>query len=183
MTPVALGFGDQTVGTTSAARRVTFTNRGDAPRDLGALTISGARGFAVSDNCPAVLGPGKVCTATVTFAPSGAGPRSAQLRMGTVSVGLRGAGVAPAPPPPPPAPQLVLVPGHTGDQLADAQRSIEAAGLKVGAVTRSSGSEAEGTVLGQTPAGGVNVARGGAVDLVVSSGVVQVAVPQLAGGR
>ena len=181
VTPVALGFGDQTVGTTSAARRVTLTNRGNASMDLGALTLSGARGFAVSDNCPAALGPGRVCTATVTFAPSSAGPRSAQLRMGTESVGLRGAGVAPAPPPPPPAPQLVLVPGLTGDQLADAQRAIEAAGLKVGAVTRRAGSEAEGTVVGQTPAGGANVERGGSVDLVVSSGVVQVAVPPLAG--
>ncbi len=178
VTPAALGFGDQTVGTTSAARRVTLTNRGNASMDLGALTLSGARGFAVSDNCPAALGPGKVCTATVTFSPSSAGPRSAQLRTGTVSVGLRGAGVAPAPPP---APQLVLVPGLTGDQLADAQRAIEAAGLKVGAVTRRAGSEAEGTVVGQTPASGANVERGGSVDLVVSSGVVQVAVPSLVG--
>ena len=183
VTPAALGFGDQTVGTTSAARRVTLTNRGNASMDLGALTLSGARGFAVSDNCPAALGPGKVCTATVTFAPSSAGPRSAQLRTGTVSVGLRGAGVAPAPPPPPPAPQLVLVPGLTGDQLADAQRAIEAAGLKVGAVTRRAGSEAEGTVVGQTPAGGANVERGGSVDLVVSSGVVQVAVPSWSASR
>ena len=63
------------------------------------MTITGARGFAVFDNCPAMLGPGQACSATVTFAPSGVGPRSAQLRMGTVSVTLRGAGVAPPPPP------------------------------------------------------------------------------------
>ena len=97
VTPAALGFGDQTVGTTSATRRITLTNRGSAPADLGVPTVAGARGFAVSDSCPAALGAGKACTATVTFAPSGTGVRSAQFRMGTVSVTLRGSGVAPPP--------------------------------------------------------------------------------------
>ena len=39
-------------------RRVTFTNRGGAPSDLGAVTIAGARGFAVFDNCPGRARPG-----------------------------------------------------------------------------------------------------------------------------
>ena len=130
VTPTALGFGDQTVGTRSAAR-VTLTNRGNAPADLGVPTIAGARGFAVSDGCPTSLGPGKACTATVTFAPSDTGVRSAQFRMGTVAVTLRGSGVAPPPPPPPPAPKAALVPGVTGGSLADAQGAIEAAGLRL----------------------------------------------------
>ncbi len=98
VTPSALRFGDQAVGTASAGQPVTLTNGGGAPIDLGATTIAGSNNFAVTgSDCRGRLAPGAACRTTVTFTPTGAGPRDAQLLLGAPgrpSVPLRGSGVA-----------------------------------------------------------------------------------------
>jgi hypothetical protein len=98
VTPASLRFGDRTVGTASAGLPVTLANRGAGPIDVGAPTIAGPKDFAIIGNdCPARLAPGAVCTTTVTFTPTGAGPRDAQLLVGAPgrpSVPLHGSGIA-----------------------------------------------------------------------------------------
>ena len=71
-----LGFGDQTVGTTSAAKTLTLSNPGEVP--IHATGISAPAGFVVSDGngCATVtLDPGETC-ALVAFAPTASGDAS-----------------------------------------------------------------------------------------------------------
>ena len=180
LTPSTVAFGEQNPGTVSGAQTVTITNRGGVSVRLAGIAVDGpfrADGPACAS---AVLAPGAVCRVAVSFAPSGSGAQSGSLRVnvpdvsGRAAVALTGTGAAPAPTP-------ATVPGVVGGSVAAAQRSIEAAGLRLGTVTRKSDAAADGTVLGQTPAAGATPARGSAVDLVVSSGPVGVAVPQLVG--
>ena len=75
-------FGDQPVGSTSAPRELTVTNRNPATLDVGRVSVEGGDGdFAVAaDGCAgAQLGQGQSCTVLVTFSPSDLGPRAAQL--------------------------------------------------------------------------------------------------------
>ena len=172
-----MAFGEQNPGTVSGPQTVTITNRSGVSVRLAGVAVDGpfrADGSA----CAVVLAPGAVCRVAVSFAPTGPGAQSGSLRVdvpdvsGRAAVALTGTGAAPT----------LAVPAVVGGSLAAAQRSIEAAGLRLGTVTRKSDAAADGTVLGQTPAAGATPARGSAVDLVVSSGpVVDVAVPELVG--
>jgi uncharacterized repeat protein (TIGR01451 family) len=76
--PASLDFGDQAVGTTSAARTVTVTNVGTVPFLPIADVPVPTNGFAAS-TCVAPLAPGDACQISVTFTPSALGPASAQL--------------------------------------------------------------------------------------------------------
>jgi spore coat protein CotH len=72
-------------------------------------------------------------------------------------------------------PALVAVPEVVGLPLAAADADIVAASLQVGIVYfTDSCTVAPGSVVAQTPAGGVGVPRGSGVDLVVSAGPRQV---------
>jgi serine/threonine-protein kinase len=87
-----------------------------------------------------------------------------------VSNGAGPGGAAPPPPPPPPAPPAkVTVPDVTGKQQDDAQRELNAAGLKAGVVYLKS-DEDRGTVISQAPAGGTTRARGTRIQLNASFG-------------
>ncbi len=68
---------------------------------------------------------------------------------------------------------VVAVPSVVGQQAADAQSAITAAGLNVKTKQQSS-SDPAGQVLSQSPSGGTNVKPGSTVTIVVSSGVVLV---------
>jgi hypothetical protein len=63
------------------------------------LAGTSAKYFAQTNNCPATLAAGASCTIDVTFAPTVAGSKSAQLRIATsakstaLSVTLSGTGV------------------------------------------------------------------------------------------
>ena len=105
LAPAALGFGSQTVGTTSAQRSVSITNSGGAALALSAVGLSGAQpaDFALANACPAppaTLAPGDSCLVTVSFSPAAEGARSAALTVSDNapgsphSVALSGAGVA-----------------------------------------------------------------------------------------
>ncbi|MEI2699692.1 MAG: Stk1 family PASTA domain-containing Ser/Thr kinase [Microthrixaceae bacterium] len=76
----------------------------------------------------------------------------------------------------------VLVPDVVGRPLAQAQTQIQAAGLRFAAATeQSSDSVAAGSVISTDPAGGSSVERNSTVNIVVSSGREQVAVPDVVG--
>lgn len=84
--PSPLSFGNQLVGSTSAAQTVTITNTAPAgsqsllttPPSIGGTN---AADFSISsDTCTmAVLAPGQSCAVDVRFAPTAAGARSASL--------------------------------------------------------------------------------------------------------
>src|SRR3989475_590040 len=102
-------FGEQRVGTTSAAQNVTLTNNGDAPLNLTSITITGAQAadfaFAAGNTCPSGAGsvaPGASCTISVSFTPLATGIRNATLNIVDDAPGsphtitLTGTGIAPA---------------------------------------------------------------------------------------
>jgi beta-lactam-binding protein with PASTA domain len=76
----------------------------------------------------------------------------------------------------------VPVPNVLGETQAAATTSITSAGLVLGTVTtQSSSTVPSGSVIGENPAPGTQVNVGSAVNLVVSSGLAQVAVPNVVG--
>ena len=76
----------------------------------------------------------------------------------------------------------VAVPSVVGQTQAAATTAIQGAGLSVGTVTRQASSTvASGTVISESPVAGTQVNPGSAVNLVVSSGPAQVAVPNVVG--
>jgi serine/threonine-protein kinase len=100
--------------------------------------------------------------------PGARRPAGSTVRMNVSSGAATGA--APPPPPPPPAPPAnVTVPDVTGQQQDDAQRQLNAAGLKSGVVYVKS-DEQQGTVVSEAPAGGATRARGTRIQLNVALG-------------
>ena len=76
----------------------------------------------------------------------------------------------------------VAVPNVVGKTQAAASTAITGAGLVVGTVTQQpSSTVASGEIISENPAGGTNVAGGSAVNLAVSTGPMQVAVPNVVG--
>jgi YVTN family beta-propeller protein len=80
------------------------------------------------------------------------------------------------------SPVQVVVPNVVGQTRAAATTAITGAGLVVGTATQQASSTvASGHVISESPAPGTTVASGSAVNLVVSTGPVQVAVPNVVG--
>jgi hypothetical protein len=108
LSPNSLTFGNQVVGTTSAAQTVTVTNTGTAPLTINSIAVTGtnASDFAQTNNCPTgsnTLAIGASCNVNVTFDPGAAGSRSANLTLtdnandSPQTAALSGTGVATAP--------------------------------------------------------------------------------------
>ena len=102
LTPGSLSFGQQTVGTVSAASVVTLTNAGDVALTL-ITAASSSNAFAVTNGCGATLAGHATCAISVVFAPTAVGAQTATLtvsdafRSQTVALsgtGLAGAGVS-----------------------------------------------------------------------------------------
>ncbi len=100
----SIGFDNQLINTTSAARGVTITNDGTSDLVLSSLAISGtnAGDFALSATAtPITIAAGASAAVSVTFTPPAIGGRSATLTI-TNNVGspqtvtLGGTGIAPA---------------------------------------------------------------------------------------
>src|SRR5207245_2305821 len=79
-------FGNQRVGTTSAAQNLTLTNNGGTPLNLTSITITGAQAadfaFAAGNTCPTGAGsvaPGASCTISISFTPAATGARAATV--------------------------------------------------------------------------------------------------------
>eukprot|EP01035_Chromulina_nebulosa_P030450 gene30450-40464_t len=104
----SLAFGNQSLGTTSAARSLTVSNTGNAALSFSAITVGGsaAADYATSGTCAVgtPVAAGGSCSLSVQFTPSVAGSRSASLALasnasnGTATVALGGTGQAAATP-------------------------------------------------------------------------------------
>ena len=102
VSPSALDFGDQTVGTTSDPQTATITNTGSAELRIFGVGISGPNwgDFAETSTCGSRLAAGGSCTIDVTFTPGAEGDRHASLKIvddggaSPQAVPLAGTGVA-----------------------------------------------------------------------------------------
>lgn len=104
--PVSLNFGNQLVGSTSAAQTVTLTNTGTATLTISGsgISITGANSgdFAETNTCGSSVAAGANCTISITFKPTATGTRNGSLSVtdnasgSPQSVPLTGTGVAPA---------------------------------------------------------------------------------------
>ena len=96
--PGSLAFGNQTIGTASAARIATLTNTGSGALAISAITASS--GFAVTHNCGASVAAGASCTLSVTFNPGASGTVAGSVSVASNAAGsptqvtLSGSGVA-----------------------------------------------------------------------------------------
>ncbi len=108
LTPAALSFGSQLVGSTSGTQPVTLTNTGAAPLAISNIAVTGANAgdFVESNNCPGAsssLAANATCSILISFAPSVAGSRSANVQItdnagdSPENVALTGTGVPLAP--------------------------------------------------------------------------------------
>jgi hypothetical protein len=107
LTPASLAFGDQVVGTASAAQTVTLTNTGNAALSISGLAVAGANAgdFTRGGTCaaPGTVAAGASCTITATFGPTATGPRTASISITSNAAGsphsiaLTGNGTAPPP--------------------------------------------------------------------------------------
>ena len=103
--PDHLDFGSVPVGTTSATKNVTVTNRGSLPLATRAAGLSGgypAEWRIAADGCAArTLAPGAACTVSVAMHPTGQGQRPGLLTIpdstvaGSRRISLAGQGVLP----------------------------------------------------------------------------------------
>jgi hypothetical protein len=74
-----MAFGNQAVGTTSAALTLTLTNIGSGTVTVSGVTNSNTTDFAVTANTCTTLTQSTACSVTVIFHPSATGARSAVL--------------------------------------------------------------------------------------------------------
>jgi subtilase family serine protease len=103
LSPGSLTFSQQNTGTTSAAQSVLLSNIGNAFLSISSIAIGGTDpgDFAQTNNCGSSVGPGGVCSISVTFTPTAAGSRSASVAItdnasgSPQTVSLTGTGVQP----------------------------------------------------------------------------------------
>ena len=83
--PTTLTFGQQALGTTSAAQNVTLTNSGKATLTISSVGLTGtnAGDFGESNGCGATLAANASCQVGVTFTPIAGGTRTAALSVST----------------------------------------------------------------------------------------------------
>jgi hypothetical protein len=98
LSPSALTFAQQAIGSTSAAQQLILSNAGDVALTLISASVS--RGdFTATNSCGPSLNPHATCAISVAFVPTAVGARTAtvtitdQFRSQTVS--LSGSGIAP----------------------------------------------------------------------------------------
>lgn len=75
--PGSLNFGEQAVGSSSAAKSVTLQNTSSGPLPVSAIIVSGE--YNQTHNCPTTLAASTSCTIFVTFAPQANGVRNGTL--------------------------------------------------------------------------------------------------------
>ena len=94
---VAPQFAPQRLGTTGNAVQVLISNVGTAALTFTSIATSGV--FSQTNNCPAVLAGGAICTANVLFSPNAIGTAMGILSVqgnalpGTAALSLSGSGV------------------------------------------------------------------------------------------
>jgi outer membrane autotransporter protein len=90
--PNTIDFGTVSVGSSSGATTVTFTNN-NTSGSISFSSITATAGYNITNNCPMVmeelvLGPGLSCTVDVVFTPQAAGPSTGQLTFSGNDEGL-----------------------------------------------------------------------------------------------
>jgi hypothetical protein len=99
LSPTALSFGSQLVGSTSAAQAVALSNTGNIALTIANIAVNGD--FAQSNTCGTTLAPGAACTISITFTPAARFTRTGSLTVqsnstpSAASVSLSGTGIAP----------------------------------------------------------------------------------------
>jgi hypothetical protein len=140
--PTTLTFGNQSVGTTSAAQVVTITNNGSGTVNVTGVTSDNATEFPLTNNCGS-LAPAASCTVNVSFKPAATGTRTA-----TITVTSTGAG----------SPQAISVSGTGTPAAAAGQLSFQS--------SVSFGSQTVGTT---SAANNVTVTNTGGTAVAISS--------------
>ena len=81
--PTVLSFGEQSVGTVSAAKVLTVTNTSANSVKLTSIAIAGANAsdFSQTNSCGTSIAAGAGCTISVQFAPSVIGARNAVVKV------------------------------------------------------------------------------------------------------
>jgi len=98
VSPLNMNLGSETVGKTSKAQTVIFTNDEATSLTFGGVALAGANpaDFTAKSACGSDLLTGANCTITVTFKPTTTGKRAATLQItdgaGSQSVSLTGTG-------------------------------------------------------------------------------------------
>jgi hypothetical protein len=79
--PISEEFGTQPVGTTSKAKTITLSNKGNAAVSIVNISITGsnASDFSQTNTCGKSVASGASCFIKVTFKPTAAGTRSAAV--------------------------------------------------------------------------------------------------------
>jgi hypothetical protein len=79
----SVSFGDQTIGSQSAAKAVTISNNGSAPLQISSIDATGAAAgdFQIGFGCAAPVAVAGSCSVPVRFTPGAAGARGAALRV------------------------------------------------------------------------------------------------------
>ncbi len=101
LSPTSLTFGNQNVGSTSAAQNITLSNSGTAALSITSIAASGD--YAQTNNCGASLAAGANCAISVKFTPTAAGTRTGTITVTDNAPGspqtasLTGTGVAVGP--------------------------------------------------------------------------------------
>lgn len=91
LTPPALTFPTEVVGTGSPVESTVLTNIGNAPLTVSSVASSSAD-YPLAHNCPATLAGGQNCSAAIFFRPTTGG-----LRKGTATFKVKGAVARPVP--------------------------------------------------------------------------------------
>jgi pseudomonalisin len=169
LSPSAVTFGNQVVGTTSSSQTVTVTNTGNAAMNISAISLQGANtsDFPSTTTCPnpGSLAAGQNCVLTITFMPSAAGVRTASIAISDNASG---------------SPQTISLLG-TGTSVAAPPTVLQALTSNVSGVVNgscstpaqvSSFSETSSAVWLYFDVNGVNIGDSAAMSFIRPDGVV-----------
>jgi hypothetical protein len=83
LSPNKISFGNQQIGSTSAAQTTTLKNTGHSLLVITNIAVAGPNpgDFAQTNNCGVTLSAGASCTFSVVFTPTASGNRSATLNI------------------------------------------------------------------------------------------------------
>jgi hypothetical protein len=83
LSPVAVNFGDETVGIMSSVAQITLTNLGTSTVSMGAIGLSGSNpgDFKTANNCGKSVAANGSCIIKVAFKPTATGARSASVNI------------------------------------------------------------------------------------------------------
>jgi hypothetical protein len=108
VSPAAVTFANQIVGTSSPVQPITLTNTGASPLSISGVSVNDD--FSQSNGCGSTLAPGAKCTISVTFTPTTVSTHAGMLSINDSAPGsphavpLTGKGIAGSPT----APTVVL---------------------------------------------------------------------------